>query len=218
MAETKQSIRAVIFDFGGVLMRTESGQAREVMARQYGLTLPELYVMVFDSEESRLAQLGLASPDARWQRIGQQLGFTTHEQEMAFRRAMFADDVLDAELVRFIRGLRGRLKTALLSNASLRLEAMLRDELHIEDCFDVIVVSAQVGLMKPDPAIFHLTLEQLGVTPQEAVFIDDNPANVDAAAAMGLHAIRFTSREALLAELQALGVAPPIKEPEPCQD
>jgi putative hydrolase of the HAD superfamily len=117
---------------------------------------------------------------------------------------MFAGDVLDQELIAYIRALRSRFKTALLSNATVRLVSTLRDEWHIEDCFDVIVISAQVGLMKPDPAIFRLTLERLNVTPRQAVFIDDMPENVSAAMALGLHAIRFTSRQALLEEIQPL--------------
>jgi putative hydrolase of the HAD superfamily len=112
--------------------------------------------------------------------------------------------MLDQELVAYIRSLHGRFKTALLSNATLRLVSTLRDDLHIEDCFDAIVISAQVGLMKPDPAIYRLTLDRLGVTPQQAVFIDDMLENVVAAMALGLRTIRFTSRDALLKELQPL--------------
>jgi len=213
---TEQSIQALIFDFGGVLMRTASQQPREELARQRGLTLSQLYEVVFDGEESRLAQLGLTSPDARWERLGQQLGFHTHEEAMAFRKALFSTDSLDEGLVRWIRHLKGRYKIALLSNASLRLVTTLQ-ELGIEDCFDVVTISAQVGLMKPAPAIYRLTLERLGVAPHEAVFIDDNPANVEAAAALGLHAVCFTTREALWVELQALGIAPPPEEVEACQ-
>lgn len=213
---TEQSIQALIFDFGGVLMRTASQQPREELARQWGLTLSQLYETVFDGEESRLAQLGLTSPDARWERLGQQLGFHSHEEALAFRKALFSADSLDEELVRWIHRLKGRYKIALLSNASVRLLTTLQ-ELGIEGCFDVVTISAQVGLMKPDPAIYRLTLERLGVAPREAVFIDDNPANVEAAAALGLHTVQFTSREALGVELRALGIAPPSEEAKPCQ-
>jgi epoxide hydrolase-like predicted phosphatase len=92
----------------------------------------------------------------------------------------------------------------LLSNAPARLETMLHNEWHIADCFDVIVISALVGMMKPDPAIYRLTLNQLQVAPQEAVFIDDMRENVEAAAALGIHAIQFTTRDGTLKELEAL--------------
>jgi putative hydrolase of the HAD superfamily len=116
---------------------------------------------------------------------------------------MFATDVLDHELVDYLRSLRPRFKTALLSNASLRLVTTL-NELDVEDCFDVIVISAQVGLMKPDPAIYRLTLDRLGVEPHEAVFLDDIAENVEAAARLGIHGVLFTGRGEALNELDRL--------------
>ena len=81
--------------------------------------------------------------------------------------------------------------------------------LSLGDCFDVTIVSGLVGMMKPDPAIYHLTLQRLGVAPHEAVFVDDMPENVRGATAVGMHAIRFTTRETVLTELDALlGFAP----------
>ncbi len=204
MQQRIRDIKAVIFDYGGVLMRTESQESRERVARQADLSPARLYHLVFDSEDSRLAQLGLLSPEARWARIGHALGMNTPEEVLALRHDMFGGDVLGIELVNDIRRLRRRYKTALLSNSSIRLVTVLRDELHIDDCFDAIVISAQVRLMKPDPAIYHLTLDRLQVAAHEAVFVDDAPQNVQAAAALGMRAIRFTTREALLAELRPL--------------
>ncbi len=198
------ALRAVIFDYGGVLMRTESQAPREQLASRLGLSVAALNHLVFEGEDSQLVQLGRMAPDERWEHIVQQLGLQSIEEALTVRREMFAGDMLDKELVAYIRSLRGRFKTALLSNATVRLVSTLRDDLQIEDCFDVIVISAQVGLMKPDPAIYRLTLDHLGVTPAQAVFIDDMPENVAAAMALGMHAIRFTSREALLKDLQPL--------------
>jgi len=208
MNQTSRAIRAVIFDYGGVLMRTESHVSREQLGKRFGLTVLELSRLVFESEESQLVQLGRMAPDERWERIGRQLGLQTREEALAVRREMFAGDELDQQLVAYIRDLRRRVKTALLSNATVRLVSTLRDELHIEDCFDTVVISAQVGLMKPDPAIYRLVLDRLGVTPQHAVFIDDMPENVSAAVALGMHGIRFTTRQALLQELEPLLQAP----------
>ena len=70
--------------------------------------------------------------------------------------------------------------------------------------FDVYVNSAYVGLRKPDPAIFHLVLERLGVAPQQAVFLDDNLRNVDSARELGIHTVQFVDPETSLAELEAL--------------
>ena len=70
--------------------------------------------------------------------------------------------------------------------------------------FDGIVVSGEEGVIKPDPQIFRILLERYRIEPQEAVFIDDNPANAEAAAALGLHGIHFRSPEHLRRELETL--------------
>jgi 2-haloacid dehalogenase len=72
--------------------------------------------------------------------------------------------------------------------------------------FDGIVVSGEEGVIKPDPRIFRILLERYGITPEEAVFIDDNPANAAAAAALGIHGIHFRSPGLLRGELDAIGL------------
>jgi len=74
----------------------------------------------------------------------------------------------------------------------------------IETEFDVYVNSALVGLSKPDPAIYHLTLDRLGVEAEQAIFLDDNVRNVDAACELGIHALQFVSPAVSLPQLEAL--------------
>jgi epoxide hydrolase-like predicted phosphatase len=204
MANPSISIKALIFDFGGVLMRTMSEEPRDRLAAKFGLSRQELVSIVFDSQESQLEQFGRIAPDARWRRLAQDLGLRSREELDAFQTEFFSADALDVELIAYLRRMRGPYKTALLSNAWANLAGLLSNDLHIDDCFDVIVISAVVHLMKPDPAIYHYTLGQLQVAPQEAVFVDDMRPNVEAAAALGIHAIQFTTREAVLEELEAL--------------
>lgn len=71
---------------------------------------------------------------------------------------------------------------------------------------DGVVVSGRVGLAKPDPAIFEHLCETFGVMPQRAVFVDDSPANVATAAALGFHAVRFTTTGELRTALGELGL------------
>ena len=74
------------------------------------------------------------------------------------------------------------------------------------DRFRDIVVSGQVKLMKPDPAIFTLALDRFGLQPAESVFIDDNPSNVAAARDLGIHGLHFRDAAALRRELAELGM------------
>lgn len=73
------------------------------------------------------------------------------------------------------------------------------------DRFRDIVVSGDEKMVKPDPAIYRLALDRFGLKAEEAVFVDDNPDNVAGAAALGIHAIRFTDEPALRSELRDLG-------------
>jgi len=76
------------------------------------------------------------------------------------------------------------------------------------DRFRNIVVSGDERLVKPDPAIYRLALDRFGLAGPDAVFVDDNPANITAAAAMGIHAILFTDAASFRAELVRLGLLP----------
>jgi epoxide hydrolase-like predicted phosphatase len=73
-----------------------------------------------------------------------------------------------------------------------------------EGMFDVVVISGEVGMRKPEPEIFHLTLEQMGRQPSDCVFVDDLPHNITAAADLGITGIRHVSYDTTLVELQAL--------------
>jgi putative hydrolase of the HAD superfamily len=102
------------------------------------------------------------------------------------------------------RRLHQRHKTALLSNATVYLDALLAEH-GLTAIFDVIVNSARVGLRKPDPEIFNLTVERMGLLPTECLFVDDKDRNTRAAQALGMKAIVFRSAAHLMRQLKNLG-------------
>jgi len=110
---------------------------------------------------------------------------------------------VDEKLVAFIRSLRPKYRTGMISNAWSELRPWLK-ELRIADAFDHIVISSEVGLAKPDPRIFQLALDDLGISPQEAVFIDDFEVNIEAAGEIGMHAILFRNTEQTIAEIRSI--------------
>jgi putative hydrolase of the HAD superfamily len=204
MQRSSSSIRALIFDYGGVLMRTKSQEPRRRLACRLGMTTEELYRTVFDNEVIKLAEVGQMSAQQLGREIGARLGLRSDEEIGQFWGEFFGGDVLDTGLVAQIRRWRRTYKTALLSNFAGNLHDHLRDKLGIAHCFDEIIISAQVGLRKPDPRIYELAAERLQVEPHEAVFVDDMAVNVKGAQSVGMHAIHFTSPKALLAELDRL--------------
>lgn len=93
-----------------------------------------------------------------------------------------------------------------LSNWSMETFPITRRRHAFFDLLDDYLLSGEVNLVKPDPAIFQIMLAKIGRAPAECVFIDDNPANVAASRALGIVTIQYQSPEQLEAELRYLGV------------
>ncbi|MDH5607591.1 MAG: HAD family phosphatase [Anaerolineae bacterium] len=196
-------IHAVIWDVGGVLVRTEDHSPREKLAAEYGFSAQEINDLVFGGPENNRAQLGEISHRQHWDEIGRQLELDG-EGIIDFEDRFFAGDRMDFELVDFIRGLKRERHTAILSNGLSNLRVLLAERWQIDDAFHDIIVSAEVGLMKPDPAIYELTLETIGFEAGEALFIDDMPRNIQAAQECGLHAIRFENAVQIRQDIMAM--------------
>jgi glucose-1-phosphatase len=198
-------IKAVIFDVGGVLIRTTDPQPRRAVEERLGLTPGEAELLVFNSEMGRAAQMGQITSLQHWQWVAEQLKMEA-EALRQFQDEFFGGDQLDHDLIAFIRKLRPAYRTAIISNYMDELTRLLSEVHLIADAFDLIVISSAEKIMKPDPIIFERTLERLGLAPQETIFIDDFPHNVEGARAVGMNAIHFTPGIDLVAELARWGV------------
>ncbi len=197
------AIRAVIWDLGGVLLRTVDRAPRREAAARLGLTYEQLEDLVFNSDQGRRAQLGEIGPDELWEGVGQALKLPAEDLSW-LKKAFLGGDRLDMELVVYIRSLRARHRVGMISNYWKNLRRFLAERLDILDAFDHIVISSEEGVMKPDPRIYRLSLQGLGVVAREAVFIDDNLHNVEGAQAVGMHAIRFLDPVQARADLNTL--------------
>lgn len=196
------SIKAVIFDLGGVLVRTEDRSPRTRLAERFGLTYEQIDKLVFNSETATRAAMGEIDAQKHWEAICSKLSVPVEEAE-AVAQAFWGGDQLDQTLVDFIRLLRLRCKTALLSNHWSHLRAELQERWEILDAFDEVIISAEVGLAKPGKEIFELVVQRLGVDPEEAVFVDDFRENIEGARAAGLHAVLFKNTGQTIADLNA---------------
>ncbi|MBS1838046.1 MAG: HAD-IA family hydrolase [Actinobacteria bacterium] len=196
----------VIFDLDGVIRQWNDEDLDEV-EEAYGLSPRTILSVAFSDE------LGHAAVTGR----------LTHPQWMsAIRARVVAEhgpDVLgaldewelnvgrvDVEMLGLLRETRRATKVALLSNGTTRL----RRDLHVLDLhdeFDVIFNTAEIGIAKPDPAVFRIVCSSLGTDPGATLFVDDLATNVDGARAAGLRAHRHTdlvSTRHFLAEHGAL--------------
>jgi epoxide hydrolase-like predicted phosphatase len=198
-------LKAIIFDVGGVLVRTFDRGPREAWEKRLGLAHGEADSIVFGGKMGTKAQLGEISDEELWTWVGRQLDLTPRRLA-EFRRDFWAGDALDDTLVEFIRSLRQRYQTAIISNATDSMRSRLTEHYPIVDVFDLIVISAEEKVMKPDPEIYKRTLHLLGRSPAETIFIDDSMPNVAAARNLGMSAVHFGPDTDVLAELNERGV------------
>ncbi len=190
----------IIFDFGGVIMQTYSRTPRHLWDTRLGLKIGTVEQIVHGSESWRKAQLGLISVDDYWQDVANQLGIS-QDALMQLQQDYFSGDKLDISIINLIKRLHNTGHTvALLSNDSTALRPKLT-QLGIDSLFNPLVISAEIGVMKPDAAAYEAVLARVPCNAQDAIFIDDMPANIQGAEAVGMKGILYRPGMDLEAEL-----------------
>jgi len=193
-------VRAVLFDVGGVLEVNPSTRWPERWAARLRLTEAVLHGRV----ESATAggDTGAVTLADVERRVAAALNLDGGEV------AELMDDLwteyvgsLNRRLAAFARSLRPRFKTGILSNSFVGAREREQSAHDFESMFDAIVYSHEVGLLKPDPAIYTIACDRLGVEPRDVLFVDDLRANCDGARAAGMDAIQFVGTERTIAEI-----------------
>jgi putative hydrolase of the HAD superfamily len=203
-------LRAVIFDFGGVILTSPF----EAFARyEADNGLPDGFIRKLNATE----------PDTNaWARLERSEVDLAGFAELFEAEARAAGHPVDGravlgllagelrpEMVEALRRCHDRLKTALLTNNFVATGPDREGERagpmsEVLDHFDVIVESSRAGVRKPDPAIYRMVCDELGVEPDEAVFLDDLGVNLKPARAMGMTTIKVIDPDAAIAELEAV--------------
>ena len=137
-------IKAVFFDLGGVIVRTEFQAPRQQLADRLGMDYDDLNRLVFDSETGVRATIGEISSEEHWAFVIQRLKRPASELE-AIREAFFAGDIVDRTLLDYIRSLHGKYKTGLISNAWSDLRDFIIRE-KFDDAFDAMIISWKAGM------------------------------------------------------------------------
>ncbi|MGH6653862.1 MAG: HAD family hydrolase [Actinocrinis sp.] len=205
--------KALITDWGGVLTSPLSAALDGWYAAE-GIDAAAYQAAMRDFHDEGITALSVFDPIAALERGELRVGH--FEQALAERLArhsgvpvpaegligrMFAGFAAAPAMVNVVRRAKGAgLRTALLSNSWGN--EYLRDDWDV--LFDAVVISGEVGMRKPEPEIYLHTLDLLGCAPRESVFVDDLPANVRAAAALGIAGVHHRSYEETIIELEAL--------------
>lgn len=198
----------MIFDFGGVIqdMRFDLAHAIE---EEYGLERNMLLKTLFVNDGWSEIQLGRGDIEAWRQAAHQSLEQAAGKALPPLHRRWRESCGLIEPNVALVRALRPPYRLAVLSNADATLQDRMRDGLNVHHLFDTVVCSADVGMAKPDHAVYQLAAERLGLPPEECVFVDDFEGNVTAAREVGMAAVHFrVHKDDLAAQLAEHGVRP----------
>jgi putative hydrolase of the HAD superfamily len=199
-------IRAVIFDYGEVLCHRPPDEAFQRLAKVFGADR-NLFQTLWDKNRGAFDRGDITAEDY-WMALAADAGVAIDGEQLdlvcKWDVEMFGKANL--EMVGWLGQLRrGGIKTGLLSNIHPAMIAYLRENFEWLELFDFKTFSAEVRLIKPDPAIYEHTLRGLGVRAGETLFVDDREINVLAARELGIHTVQFRSVEQLRRELEAIG-------------
>jgi epoxide hydrolase-like predicted phosphatase len=203
-------IKALISDFGGVLT---SPLAAGFLAFQEeaGISLDELgnAMQAATDEHGNHPLYALERGEISEREFGSRLAEHLHDGFDLARLRHFYFDRLEPNtpMIDFVRRQRERgLRTALLTNNVREWEPLWRAKLpELDEIFEVVVDSAFVGMRKPEPAIYELTVERLGngLQPRDCLFVDDFEHNCEAARKLGMTAVRFEDADQAIPELES---------------
>lgn len=186
-------IKAIIFDCFGVLVGTGFSDTY----RQAGGDPVRDKQFIHDTLNA--SNIGAISGQEMSKMMAEKIGITVEE----WRKAVDKAEQPNKPIFDYIKELRKSYKTAVLSNVN---KGTLERKMSPEQMalFDVVIASAEVGMMKPDPEIYRFAAEQLGVSPEECVFTDDMQDYCDGAEAVGMTSFLYTDFVEIKQKLEAL--------------
>ncbi|HEX5936814.1 MAG TPA: HAD-IA family hydrolase [Actinomycetota bacterium] len=181
---------AALLDLYDTVVRTRWGELSTRITGELEIDRSDLY-RAYDETRAARSVGAFDGPEGDMAAIVEAAGVAPSpeliERLVSLERA-FAETGIEVweDSIPVVSELRARgVRTALISNCSHSTRGVV-DRLRLDEAFDEIVLSVEVGLRKPDPAIYRLALERLGADPDRAVFVDDQPAYCDGAAALGI--------------------------------
>lgn len=205
-------VEAIVSDFGGVLtsplFEGFAGVQRVhgVPPEAFGAALARVAAAdgglnpLFELEKGAMSETAFLATltDALRDELGREV------ELHGFGTTFFEHLRPNEELFAFMRALHGRgYRMAILTNNVREWESLWRSMLPVDEIFELVVDSGFVGVRKPDPAIYELTLQRLGVPAEATLFLDDMEINCDAARALGMHAVHFRSTAQAIADVEA---------------
>jgi epoxide hydrolase-like predicted phosphatase len=201
-------IRAIFFDFGGVILEGFDGVDHAGIEAEFGLEEKSLRRWVYRDSRWNDYQIGKCTMED-WHdsiRTAMASGGLGERTEELLKRFVEAERLVNHDMVGLIKRLHGRYTLGIISNTVPGMMERLRRLLDFVDLFDIVVGSGDVGIAKPDTRIFHHAMKLAKVEPEQAVFTDDRSDFAEVAQRIGMHGFHFTGYERFVKDLQSIGV------------
>ena len=196
------TIKAVIWDLSGVVLHTVKGTFKSLLAERLGAPLNDIERLV-SSKENDLWDMDEIDDDTFYTFLLNELSMPM-EKKSILRKFALDDFYIDQEILAYIKKIRKSFTTALLTNFPGYVHDFMKTDWIVDGAFDHMIASCDVKLVKPDPAIYTLTLARVGCLAEESVFIDDQEINVKAAVKLGINGIVYHSRSQTINDLEAI--------------
>lgn len=201
------TIRAVLFDFGGVLYKTPDRGWMKKWQHLLGLGKDEVISSIIlsqdDSPYMQAIMEGRIPESEIWERMGKRWRLSPLLVRW-IKRSSMSRGRLNEDVAEFLASLRPKYRTGILSNAGSDARAMFTSIFGFDHLVDEMIISAEEGVAKPDERIYKIALEKMGAEPGEALFLDDLSANVEAARRLGMKAVHFLNTSQALSEVRVL--------------
>jgi len=197
------TVRTIFFDFGGVIIKTPSVRWVKRWKKVLGINNhPEILEMLENPQESQLVKdmcLGKVPEDTMWVMMTEH--WHLNPALLAkIRTKLFSKRQLNKDVLNFMAETQDHYQTAILSNAGDKSRNLMEDTYQLDRYVDEIIISAEEGVIKPDPRIYEIAMDRMGADPETSLLLDDTLENVTAAQAFGMKAVQFLdSKQAIQA-------------------
>ncbi len=203
------AIKALIWDFAGVLLHTVEGDFNSMLSVRLEVPISEIE-RVFNTQENNRWDLGETEDETFFNFVTRELHLP-EEKRATLARHFVKDFYVEAELLEYIRSVRRNYTTALLTNFPNHLHTYLKTDWFIEGAFDYLIASCDVKLIKPDPRMYQYALDKIGCTAEETVFIDDRQVNVEGAEKLGIRSLLYRDTPQIINDLENILSLNPIE-------
>lgn len=193
-------IKTIILDVGGVLVQTVDTSKRHPWEARLGLSKGQLTDEVYSMEPADFATIGLTTDEIIWKDLEKR--FALSDEDIGqMKEDFYSGDRLNVEFYIFVQSLKYKYKIALFTNAWENARHVYINRYHLDQITEEMIISAEVGLEKPDIKYFELALGRLNTLAENALFIDDTLENIKAAKELGIHTILFKTNEQAIEDI-----------------